>query len=117
MWWLFHISAVFCGIKFPLCTRSFKNSSHVKYYVHIGLVIAGILIPVVPVAALASASGFSTSFPPIYCYAVNGTVVFYAMVFPCCVFGASGVSLIVGITWIVIKVITVSLKQTSPILD
>ena len=104
LWWFFHISAMFCEIKFPLRAHSFKASGRMKY-VHIGLVIAGILIPVIPVTVIASVAGFVPGpFPPILCYSASTNAIFYGIVFPLCVLVATGISLLVCIVWLIIKV-------------
>ena len=95
---------MFCGIKFPLRTHKFEALGRMKY-IHIGLVIAGILIPVIPVTAIASVAGFVPApFPPIFCYSASGNAIFYGIVFPLCVLLATGISLLVCIVWLIIKV-------------
>ena len=76
-------------------------------YVHIGMVTAGILIPVIPVTVIASVAGFvSAPFPPFYCFSASATALFYGYVLPLCTLIAIGISLIVGMTWRILKVNT-----------
>ena len=104
LWWLFHIVTVFCGIKFPLRTRTFNALGHMKY-IHIAFLIAGIFLPVIPVITTTSVAGFvSAPFPPIYCYSTSASAVFYSVTFPICIMDGSGITMIAIIVWLIVKV-------------
>ena len=48
LWWMFHTTALLWKIRFPLHARSFETAHRVKY-IHIGCVVAGLILPLVPV--------------------------------------------------------------------
>ena len=104
LWWLFHTSAVLWKIMFPLHARSFNSSGKTKY-IHIACVIAGVVIPLVPVvvtmadfamevqsnAFLQAANvtfvsgglGFVMDrAPPILCKGYSPSVLFYTFLLP-----------------------------------
>ena len=120
-WWLFHTASLFWKIKFPFKSRAYQVSHKIKY-IHIACIIAGILIPAVPIIAsvvdsavdydsstgrsfLSGGLGFSqTRYPPILCTGSDGDVVFYSLVMPIDIALAIGCTLLIYIFWIIHKV-------------
>ena len=128
IWWLFHTSALFWQVVFPLHARSM--SGKIKY-IHITCVILGVLLPLIPIissmvdfaldlqnqtesASLPSSSknsflsggmGFrSTRFPAILCTGTDPDIIFYTLILPMVVILASGCTMIITIFWSVHRV-------------
>lgn len=123
VWWLFHTTTLFWKIRFPFHSRSFEASHKIKY-IHIGCVIAGVVLPLVPiltsmadfavdlksnpsrnVSFISGGLGYGqTRFPPILCTGSDRNAVYYSVVLPIDMILAVGCSLLVIIFWIVHKV-------------
>ena len=116
-WWFFHIAAFFWKVKFPFHARSVAKSSKVKH-IHIGCVIAGLMLPLVPIIAVmgdfalkltndeflksnnvtftSGGLGFTTTtFPVAFCNPVNEKLPFYVLVVPIIILLAIGSVLLV----------------------
>lgn len=136
VWWLFHTTTLFWKIRFPFHARSFEASHKIKY-IHIGCVIAGVVLPLVPI--LTSMADFAvdlesnpsrnvssfisgglgygqTRFPPILCTGSDRNAVYYSVVLPIDMILAVGCSLLVIIFWIVHKVSLTLLPLPVPTL-
>ena len=97
LWWLFHIVAIFFGILFPFRARVIRETGKCKH-VHISMVIAGLLIPCIPVAATFGTGGYGiTRFPPILCTAKDGAAIFYSLVLPVSLYLGTVASLLIVI--------------------
>ena len=104
LWWFFHVTAFFWKIKFPFHARSVAKSNRIKY-IHIGCVIAGLVLPLVPIIALmgdfavilkndeflrsenatfaSSGFGFKATILPLhYGDSFSNTIQFYVLVIP-----------------------------------
>lgn len=121
--WLFHTVTLFWKVAFPFHARSFDVTRRTKY-IHIACVIAGILIPLIPIIASVATSavdfksgpstnisfldgglGFRvTRFPPILCTGSDRDVVFYSVVLPLDISLTIGCSLLIIMFWIIHKV-------------
>ena len=129
IWWFFHIAAFFWKIRFPFHARSVAKSNRVKF-VHIGCVIAGFMLPLVPIIAVmgdfamklksdeflksnnvtftSGGLGFTvTVFPISFCNPVNEKLLFYVLQFPIIILLAVGSVLLVLIIHQIQKVSTV----------
>jgi hypothetical protein len=131
LWWLFHTIALFWKVLFPFHARSFKTSRKTKY-TYYASILAGLLIPVVPI--IASMADFSIRvntdqlllkrgvsfgsgglgygvirFPPILCMATNSDIVYYGIVLPINIIMMVGITLLTVIFWTIHKVIPNSL--------
>ena len=111
VWWFCHVVSLFWGIQFPFHARSFKEANHVKY-IHIPMVIVGLVLPTLPVivtftAGEPSMRGFRMiTFPPILCGSLQRDLTFYSLVLPLNLFLVSGIPLLIMILWAIYKVIT-----------
>ena len=83
VWWFCHVVSLFWGIQFPFHARSFKTTGRIKY-IHITMVIVGLVLPTLPVivtftAGNPSTRGFGlTRFPPILCTSLQRDPTFYS---------------------------------------
>ena len=111
VWWFCHVVSLFWEIQFPFHARSFKTAGHVKY-IHIAMVIVGLVLPTLPVivaftAGTPSTRGFGmTRFPPILCTSLESNSAFYSLVLPINILIAIGVPLVIVISWTIHKVHT-----------
>ena len=110
MWWFCHEVSLFWKIKFPFHARSFETTHRIKY-VHITMVIVGLVLPALPVvvtfaAAARDSRGFGLiRFPPILCSGLQSDATFYSFVLPINILLAIGIPLLIIIFWIIHKVI------------
>ena len=104
LWWFFHVLALFWKIKFPLHAKT-AESAHLIRYVHLAMVVLGLILPLVPVIATLATSGFELyRFPAILCIGTNGNASFYALVLPIMLLLQVGVTLLVVIFYTIHKV-------------
>ena len=105
LFWFFHIVSIFFEIRLPFQTRSVRASGRIKY-IHSGLLLIAVLFPLIPVMILIFVGGFSSRrFPPFICSPGNANAAFYSTFFPLSLVIASGSSLMIGIVWIIVKVL------------
>jgi len=109
VWWFCHVVSLFWGIQFPFHARLFKTTGRIKY-IHITMVIVGLVLPTLPVivaftAGNPSSRGFRpTRFPPILCTSLQRDPTFYSLVLPINILIAVGVPLVIIIFWTIHKV-------------
>ena len=126
LWWMFHTTALLWNIQFPFHARSFKTAHRVKY-IHIGCVVAGLIIPLVPIITsmvtfavelesdeirksrnITFASGGMgyglIRFPPILCTGRNKNAVFYALVLPINLILMYGITVLIFLFYSIHKV-------------
>lgn len=112
LWWLWHTLAVFWAVTWPFHAKKFNISRNTKY-LHIGFVVASLLLPVGPVLIILfvtrtptlEMAGYTvTRSPPFVCAGHDITVNFWAFIFPISVLLAIGVTMLVLIMRIVIRV-------------
>jgi len=108
MWWFLHVVSLFWKIRFPFHARSFETAHRLKY-IHIAMVIVGLVLPTLPVivaftAENPSTRGFGlTRFPPILCTSLQRDSTFYSLVLPINLLIAIGVPLLIIMFWIIHK--------------
>ena len=101
--------SLFWKIRFPFHARSFETAHRIKY-IHITMVIVGLVLPTLPVivaftAGNPSTRGFGlTRFPPILCTSLQSDPTFYSLVLPINIVLAIGVPLLIVLFWIIHKV-------------
>ena len=122
VWWFLHVVSLFWKIRFPFHARSFETAHRLKY-IHITMVIVGLVLPTLPVivaftAGNPSTRGFGlTRFPPILCTSLQRDSTFYSLVLPINLLIAIGVPLLIIIFWIIHKVHThFTVLQCGPLL-
>ena len=104
LWRFFHITAVFFGVSFPFYMQSFQKSTRSKYLC-VGLTLAGIVIPVLPVTIIASIDDFTIPrWPPINCISRSSDVIFYAVILPITLSSAVALTMILFIVKEIAKV-------------
>ena len=126
LWWMFHTTAILWKIHFPLHARSFETAHKVKY-IHIGCVVAGLILPLIPVITsmvtfavklqsdeirksrgITFASGGMgyglLQFPPILCGGTNSEVMFYALSLPINLIMIYGITVLIYIFYTIHKV-------------
>ena len=92
---LFHILAVFCGIKFPLRAKTFEKNGYFRY-AHIVMLAIAIVVPFIAVAAQLGIGGSAVAtFPPFQCYARSTDVIYYIYVLPGCIMMGTGITLLI----------------------
>ena len=80
--------------KFPFHYKNMKQRGHFKY-VHIGMVLIALLLPLVPVGIVFGNGGFTIAFfPPSIFLPEEQDVAFYAILLPYSIVMAGGISLI-----------------------
>ena len=98
------MAAIFWGIRFPFHARSFEKLGR-KKYLHIAVVILGLLLPCGPTVAVVIRGKFVLDHSPPHVCALESTDNgFYTAVLPYAVFHAAGCTLGIGIFWLLIKV-------------
>ena len=104
VWWLCHTIAVFQGTLFPFHANHLTITK--KRYFHLLMFIAGIVLPIVPVAVLiVCGKGFTlTRHPTILCVSTHKHALFATMVVPTSIIIAAGSTMLVFILWTTIKV-------------
>lgn len=114
LWWVWHAVAVFWAVKWPLHSKRFITSRKLKY-LHITLILAGLLLPALTVLIVGLKGGFTiTTSPPILCTGVDVHSNFWAMIFPMSIMLGVGTSILICTLRIVIKVkITTCLVTTT----
>ena len=109
VWWFCHVVSLFWKIRFPFHARSFETTHRIKY-IHIAMVIVGLVLPTLPVivaftTGTPTTRGFGmTRFPPILCTGLQRDATFYSLVLPINIALAIGVPLLIIIFWIIHKV-------------
>ena len=104
--WLFHIVAVFWLVKFPLHAKIFENKRYFRY-VHLIMLGVALVLPCMALPAVLGTGGCRlASFPPFQCFARNSDVVYYAFILPASILMAAGITLIILILHVLIRVTT-----------
>ena len=106
LWAVFHVAVVFLAVVFPLYNWELDISGKIKY-IHITMVLVGLILPCVPVAVTFGTGGFAfgdTRFPPIICFGRDRGATVYSLTIPESVLVATGISLLIVVFWKIIKV-------------
>ena len=103
-WWLCHAVAVFWAARWPLHSKKFNTSRKLKY-LHITLVLAGLLLPMLPVLVVGLRGSFTTTTsPPILCTGTDVHSTFWVIIFPMSIMLGTGTSTLICTLHTVIKV-------------
>ena len=103
-WWLWHAIAVFWAVKWPFRAKKFNTSRKLKY-LHISIILAGLLVPMIPVLSVGLKGGFTiTTSPPILCTGVDVHSNFWAVILPISIILGIGTTVLICTLRIVIKV-------------
>ena len=111
MWWLCHIVLLFWKLRFPFHAKLFE-SKHRFRYIHITMVVIGILLPLLPVVVAFTAGdpslrGFRTIlYPPFRCDNLQPVPLSYSLLLPLNLILVAGIVLLIVIFWVIHKVIT-----------
>ena len=123
---MFHTTTLLWKIQFPFHARSFERAHRVKY-IHIGCVVAGLILPLVPVITsmvtfavelesdkirknkgitfTSGGIGYGlTQFPPILCHGTNKNAVFYALAWPINLIVIYGITVLIFLFYSIQKV-------------
>ena len=104
VWWILHIAMILWKIQFPIHARSFEVAHRMRY-IHIVMIIAALIIPLVPVITAAADGGYGlTRFPPILCTAKSTKATFYSLIMPIILIMQCGITMLLLIFWIIHKV-------------
>ena len=105
--WLFHILAIFCGVKFPMRAKAFEKNGYFRHCHFIMLAIA-VVVPFIPVAAVLGTGGSAvTNFPPFQCYARSSDVFYYTYILPGCILMGTGITLLILMLHVIIHHVSV----------
>lgn len=115
-WWLWHTIAVFWAIARPPFQMKNTSTQRKNRYIHVGLILAGLILPVLPILIVVFAGkeyryGMSftlTRSPPILCSGIELHTNFWGVIFPTSLMLGLGISLLVLILRTVIKVIIIT---------
>ncbi len=137
IWWLFHTTALFWKIRYPFHARSFQMSYKFKY-LHVSCIIAGLLIPLLPIVAsmisfavelksnivlqnmnitfLSGGLGFrQVRFPPILCSGRNSDIIYYTSIFLINIIVIVGLTELILLFWTIHRVSCDSYYSVIPI--
>ena len=109
VWWFCHVVSLFWGIRFPFHFKSFKATHRLKY-VHITMVIVGLVLPTLPVILPFTTGdpnmrGFGlTVFPPTNCDSLQVALTFFSLPLPINLLLVTGIPLLIIVLWIIHKV-------------
>ena len=93
--WLFHILAVFCGVKFPFRTKTFEKKGYFRY-AHFTMLGIAIVVPCIPVGAVLGTGGSAVvGFPPFQCYSRSTDVIYYTFILPASIMVGTGITLLI----------------------
>ena len=105
LWWIFYVASLFWGLAFPFHYRSIDSSGKVKY-IHLLAVVVGLLLPCINVGVSHGTGGYNwEGVPPLLCLPVNGIVGFYTSLVPITALTVAGLTLMILVLWILIKVL------------
>ena len=111
IWWLCHVTAMFWGLRFPFQAHNFKVTGKMKY-LHITVVLLGLILPIIPVAVALGTGGFTLNrLPPIICSARSSDATFYAVALPVGFMLALGITLLILLFWTIYKVCTLIISE------
>ena len=99
LWWIFHLSMIFFAIFWPFKYHQCRQSRYFKY-IHIAMVLAGLILPLISVIICLKVDGYVLYFfiHPI-CVPRNPHAGFYSHVLPLILTVAVGVYLLSLIFW------------------
>ena len=131
IWWFMLTISLFWKLWFPFNARLRESKRQIKY-IHLGCVLIGVLVPLIPIIGLMSdfaarvnsstsnltfvdgGMGFtSIRFPPVPCNGNSKALVFYTNILPTNIILAVGINIIILIFWLVHKVSCLTLTRAS----
>ena len=107
VWWFCHVVSLFWGIQFPFHFKSFKTAHRLKY-IHIPMVIAGLVLPALPVTLISTAGRVQDSSLPSSKSLQSASLTFYSVILPSNLLFAAGIPLLIIIIWLIHKVIMIT---------
>ncbi len=103
-WWFLHVCCIFWKMMFPFHARACQ---HRHTYIHITLLIAGLVLPISSIVAAFASGGYSVSgFPPLLCVVKDQTAEYYSMWLVINLLLIAGITMLIAMTWRVHKVNT-----------
>ncbi|XP_019850179.1 PREDICTED: uncharacterized protein LOC109580975 [Amphimedon queenslandica] len=116
LWWCFNVISVFYKIMFPVFAKEHKEKDK---FIHIVLLILGILIPIPGVILALTVNKYKSytifTFPSYVCVPRNPDLQYYALLLPLNVLLGIGLFCLVLIFWRLQKHRTALLRKSSPI--
>jgi hypothetical protein len=99
LWWIFHLSMIFCAVFWPFKYHYWRQSGCLKY-IHLVMVLTALVLPIVPVIICLKLDGYVlyTLIQPM-CVARNSQAAFYSHVLPLISAVAVGLYLLILILW------------------
>ena len=120
--WVLHVTSLFVIIKFPYKFRSLKKSTKLKY-IHIGCVIAVLVIPLICalIPIMHAAGGNSVgrvgyvmiTTDLLSCLPSDSNIVFYTTILPSLLLVECGIALLIIAIWLIHKVIIIMLQNNE----
>ena len=98
LWWLFHLSMVFCAVFWPFKYNYWKQLGYFKY-IHTVMVAAGIILPIIPVIICLKVDGYVLYLIQPQCVPRNIQTIFYSHLLPMIIVVAIGLYLLILIFW------------------
>ena len=106
LWVVFLVVVVFLGVMFPIRMQQLDASGKIEY-IHITMVLLGLILPCVPVAVTFGTGGFAPRdivFPPVICLGVDRRATVYSLSIVDSILTAIGISLLILVFHKFIKV-------------
>ena len=103
LWTVFHVIALFWGLRFPFHYRKVKLDGYIKY-IHIVSVVVAVLAPLIPALPPLKDGFIATGTPPLLCSVRNADYTYYLLILPISILLAVSTSFLVLIFWTVLKV-------------
>ena len=106
LWAICLVVMVFLGVVFPIHMKRLSASGKIKY-IHITMVLLGLIVPCMPVAVAFGTGGFSPRdivFPPIVCFGRDREATIYSNSIVDSILLATGISLLILVFYKLIKV-------------
>ena len=102
VWFTCHTATLFWAVKFPLHRKYHERVGHMKY-IHTAVVLAGLLLPSIPVIVVLATGGFMTTYSPLACIAKDVDAFFYSFILPIDIVITFTMTILVLIFWIIVK--------------
>ena len=104
IWWLFQVGVLFWRLQFPFHARYWEQRGALKY-IHIVMLFLGVLLPCIPPVIALAVGGFTVvDYWPFLCSPRGRNARFYAHLLPFSIGLATGLTLLLILTWNIIKV-------------
>ena len=104
LWWIFYVIFLFWGLAFPFHYRSIDSGGKFKY-LHLSAVVVALLLPGINIGISHGTGGYNwDAIPPLLCLPTEGIVGFYSILFPISALTIIGLTLMLLVFWILVKV-------------